>query len=35
MPLAFVVGIVVSLVFPEPEADARFDEAEARMHLGA
>jgi cation/acetate symporter len=35
MPLAFVVGIVVSLVFPEPDADARFEEAEARMHLGA
>jgi cation/acetate symporter len=35
MPLAFAVGIVVSLLRPEPEARARFIEAERQIHLGA
>ena len=35
MSLAFVTGIVVSLLKPEPEAKERFEEAEARMYLGA
>jgi len=34
VPLAFVVGIVVSLTWPEPEAQAKFDEAQERMSLG-
>jgi cation/acetate symporter len=34
MPLAFVSGILVSLLRPEPEAAARFAEAERRIHLG-
>ena len=35
MPLAFAVGIIVSLLRPEPAAQARFIEAERRIHLGA
>ncbi len=35
MPLAFVTGIVVSLLRPEPEAEERYEEAEERMYLGA
>ena len=35
IPLSFVVGIVVSLVFPEKEADAAFAEMQTRLHLGA
>jgi len=35
VPLSFVVGIVVSLLFPEPEAEAKYAEVERRMHLGA
>jgi cation/acetate symporter len=35
MPLSFVVGIVVSLLAPEPEAQAGFAAAVTRMHLGA
>ncbi|UQA57675.1 sodium:solute symporter family transporter [Polyangium aurulentum] len=35
VPLSFVVGIVVSLVWPEPEAQAKFAEVERRIHLGA
>jgi cation/acetate symporter len=34
MPLAFVSGILVSLLRPEPEAAARFAESERRIHLG-
>ena len=34
MPLAFVSGILVSLLRPEPEAAARLAEAERRIHLG-
>ena len=34
MPLAFVSGILVSLLRPEPEAAARWAEAERRIHLG-
>jgi cation/acetate symporter len=34
MPLAFGVGIVVSLLRPEPRAQARFIEAERRILLG-
>ena len=34
IPLSFVVGIVVSLVFPEKEADAAFAEMQTRLHLG-
>ena len=35
MPLAFGVGILVSLLRPEPSAQAKFIEAERRIHLGA
>jgi cation/acetate symporter len=35
VPLSFVVAIVVSLIAPEPEAAAKFAEAQDRMHLGA
>jgi cation/acetate symporter len=34
MPLAFVVGWVVSLLSPEPEAAGRFAEVRHRMHMG-
>jgi cation/acetate symporter len=34
MPLAFGVGILVSLLRPEPDAAAKFIEAERRIHLG-
>jgi cation/acetate symporter len=34
IPLAFAVGIVVSLVWPEPEAARRFAEVENRIHVG-
>ena len=35
MPLSFCVGMVFSLLFPEPEAAAAFAAAQRRMHLGA
>jgi cation/acetate symporter len=35
MPLAFGLGILVSLLLPEPEAQRRFVEAERQIHLGA
>jgi cation/acetate symporter len=35
MPLSFLVGIVVSVVWPETAAQEKFAEAESRMHLGA
>jgi cation/acetate symporter len=35
MPLAFAVGILVSLLLPERDAQAKFVEAERRIHLGA
>jgi cation/acetate symporter len=35
IPLAFLVGIVVSLLTPEPESEARYAEIEQRIHLGA
>lgn len=35
VPLSFIVGIVVSLLFPEPEAEAKYAEVERRMHFGA
>jgi cation/acetate symporter len=34
VPLAFVVGVVVSLVAPEPAAERGFADAQHRMHLG-
>jgi len=34
MTLAFVVGIVVSLVRPEPDAEKKFASVARRMHLG-
>jgi cation/acetate symporter len=34
IPLAFLVGVVVSLLFPEAEAEQRFAEVESRVHLG-
>jgi cation/acetate symporter len=34
MPLAFGVGILVSLLRPEPSAQARFIESERRILLG-
>jgi len=34
IPLAFVVGIVVSLLTPEPDAIAKFAALERRLHLG-
>lgn len=34
IPLSFAVGIVVSLVSPEPEAARRFSEVEQRIHFG-
>ncbi|AGC47743.1 cation:acetate symporter ActP [Myxococcus stipitatus DSM 14675] len=35
MPLAFFVGIAVSLLFPEKESSERFAEVKHRMHVGA
>jgi cation/acetate symporter len=35
MPLAFLTGIVVSLLSPERRAEERFVEAERQIHLGA
>ncbi|MCP3164559.1 sodium:solute symporter family transporter [Myxococcus qinghaiensis] len=35
MPLAFVVGVLVSLLFPERESSERFAEVKHRMHMGA
>jgi cation/acetate symporter len=34
VPAAFLVGIVVSLVKPEPSAQSAFAAAQDRMHLG-
>jgi len=34
VPLSFLVAIVVSLLSPEPEAQAGFEAAQRRMHLG-
>jgi cation/acetate symporter len=34
IPLSFLVGIVVSLTAPEPEAARRFAEVEHRIHFG-
>lgn len=34
IPLAFLVGIIVSLMKPEPNAEAQFAQAEKRVHLG-
>jgi cation/acetate symporter len=34
VPLAFLAGIMVSLVSPEPDAATGFDAAQDRMHLG-
>ncbi|HJS58335.1 MAG TPA: sodium/solute symporter [Vicinamibacteria bacterium] len=34
IPLAFLVGAAVSLLFPEAEAEQRFVEVERRVHLG-
>ena len=34
IPLAFVLAIVVSMIWPEPEAEARFAEVEHRVHVG-
>jgi cation/acetate symporter len=35
IPLAFLVGILTSLLLPEREAAERFAEVEQRLHLGA
>jgi cation/acetate symporter len=35
MPLAFVTGIVVSLLTREAAAEEGYEELEERMHLGA
>jgi len=35
IPLAFAVGIVVSLARPVPEEQKRFAELERQLHLGA
>ncbi len=34
MTLAFVVGIIVSLVKPEPDAEAKYAEVARRIHIG-
>jgi cation/acetate symporter len=34
IPLAFLVAIVVSLIWREPEAEAKFADMSARLHLG-
>jgi cation/acetate symporter len=34
LPLSFLVGIVVSLLAPEPAAEERYAEIEKRVHLG-
>jgi cation/acetate symporter len=34
IPLSFAVGIVVSLLTPEQEAEKKFHELEHRLHLG-
>ena len=34
IPLSFVVAIAVALLWPEPEAEARFAEVEQRVHVG-
>jgi cation/acetate symporter len=34
IPLAFALAILVSLLWPEPEAEARFAEVEHRVHVG-
>jgi cation/acetate symporter len=34
IPLAFLVGVVVSLAVPEPEAERKYVELEHRLHLG-
>jgi cation/acetate symporter len=34
VPLSFVVAFVVSLLWPEPDAEAKFDAAQDRMQLG-
>src|SRR5512134_171352 len=34
IPLSFLVGILVSLLVPEPQAEARYAEIEGRIHLG-
>jgi cation/acetate symporter len=34
IPLSFVLAIVVSLLWPEPEAEAGFAEVEHRVHIG-
>lgn len=34
IPLAFAVGIIVSLMIPEPSAEKKFHEAEHRIHMG-
>jgi cation/acetate symporter len=34
VPLAFLAGVIVSLITPEPEAATGFDAAQERMHLG-
>ena len=32
IPLSFVVGMAIALLWPEPEAEARFSEVEQRIH---
>ena len=35
IPLSFVVAIAVSLLWPEPEADARFAEVQRKVHFSS
>ena len=34
MPLSFLCGVIASLIFREPEAEARFDDEKLRTYLG-
>ena len=34
IPLSFIVAVVVSSLWPEAEAEARFAEVEQRVHVG-
>ena len=34
IPLSFIVGVIVSILTPEPAAEAKFHALEHRLHLG-
>jgi Na+(H+)/acetate symporter ActP len=34
IPLSFAVGVIVSLLTPEPEAVQKFEALEQQLHLG-